>query len=440
VPHKKDFRCYPSRKKTTAMLEKKLVPKLRFAEFDGEWLYKKYNQIYTFYTTNSFSRDNLNYEGGDVKNIHYGDIHTKFATLFNITKEKVPFVNGEIDLSKIKEQNFCKEGDLLIADASEDYMDIGKTIEIIYLNDQRLISGLHTFHARPNKYNMAIGFSGYLLQSWKVRKQVMTIAQGTKVLGLATTRLGNVDLIITSTPEQQKIASFLIEVDTKLSQLTKKKALLEDYKKGVMQQIFSQQLRFKDGNGNDYGDWEEKKLGEVCDVRDGTHDSPKYVKDGYPLITSKNLNTNGKLDFEDVSFVNGIDFININKRSKVDVNDIIFGMIGTIGNPVLLKEDGFAIKNVALIKEKKQLKNIFLIDFLKSNHIAKQFHRQNSGGTQKFIALGVIRNLKVLIPSLKEQTKIADFLSNLDTKIELLSTNIENTQTFKKGLLQQLFV
>ena len=96
-------------------------------------------------------------------------------------------------------------------------------------------------------------------------------------------------------------------------------------------------------------DWEERKLGEFSDVRDGTHASPKYVSQGHPMVTSKNLTHSG-LDMTDVSFLTDKDFNEINKRSKVSIGDILFGMIGTIGNPVIVDRDDFAIKNMALIK------------------------------------------------------------------------------------------
>jgi len=253
------------------------IPTLRFPEFSGVWEKKKFNQIYLFYSTNSFSRDNLNYENGNVLNIHYGDIHTKFSSLFDINNEIVPFINNEIDLTKIKEENYCKEGDLVVADASEDYNDIGKTIEIVNLNNKKVLAGLHTFLARPNKTKMALGFSGYLLKSWSVKKQVMTIAQGSKVLSLSTGRLGEVELNLPTLPEQQKIATFLTAVDSKIEFLQKKKSLLEQYKKGVMQQLFTSPLergqrgvlRFKKEDGTNYPEWEEKKLGEVCEFSNG---------------------------------------------------------------------------------------------------------------------------------------------------------------------------
>lgn len=194
-------------------------------------------------------------------------------------------------------------------------------------------------------------------------------------------------------------------------------------------------LRFKKFSG----DWEEKKLQNVSDVRDGTHDSPKYVTEGYPFVTSKNLMKNGKIDFSDISYITEEDYININKRSKVDVGDILFGMIGTIGNPVIVEQDGFAIKNVALIKEKDKLLNRYLIQVLKSSVIDRQFYKLNTGGTQKFIGLGMIRDLSILIPSIEEQEKIAFFFSLIDDKISLQGEKVEALRDYKKGMMQKIF-
>ncbi|MGL5937098.1 MAG: restriction endonuclease subunit S [Cetobacterium sp.] len=187
------------------------------------------------------------------------------------------------------------------------------------------------------------------------------------------------------------------------------------------------------------GEWEEKKLGEICDVRDGTHDSPKYIEKGYPFVTSKNLMTNGQISFKDVNYISEDDYISFNKRSQVAKGDILFGMIGTIGNPVIVNKEGFAIKNVALIKEKEFLKNNFLLQLLKSSMTEKQFHILNTGGTQKFISLGIIRDLVFNTPSLPEQKKIASFLSEVDTKIEKLEKKKELLSQYKKGMMQKLF-
>ncbi|WP_221901589.1 hypothetical protein [Bathymodiolus platifrons methanotrophic gill symbiont] len=118
--------------------EGEAVPKLRFPEFRGagEWSSEILEDVYHLKGTNSFSREKLNYKNGEVKNIHYGDIHTKFSTLFDIKKENIPFINASENLEKIKAENCCVEGDIIFADASEDLDDVGKSIEIVNLNNR----------------------------------------------------------------------------------------------------------------------------------------------------------------------------------------------------------------------------------------------------------------------------------------------------------------
>ncbi|MCZ2207902.1 hypothetical protein, partial [Cylindrospermopsis raciborskii] len=140
------------------------------------------------------SRDQLSYENGNVKNIHYGDIHTKFSTLFNIRNESVPFINPSQSLEKIKPDCYCVEGDIIFADASEDLEDIGKSIEIVHLNNEKLLSGLHTLLARQKNNTFIVGFGGYLFQSNWIRNQIQKESQGTKVLGISATRLSNINI------------------------------------------------------------------------------------------------------------------------------------------------------------------------------------------------------------------------------------------------------
>jgi len=181
-------------------------------------------------------------------------------------------------------------------------------------------------------------------------------------------------------------------------------------------------------------------LKELSDVRDGTHDSPKYCPTGYPLITSKNLNSNGTLNSKDLSYISQDDYEKINKRSLVEDNDILFGMIGTIGNAVKVSNPNFAIKNVALIKDTTEKFNEFLIHFLTSFHIEKQFKLLLTGGTQKFIGLNDIRNLNVLVPCQDEQKKIAQFLSAIDKKIALNMEKLNRIIQQKQAFMQQMFI
>ena len=216
--------------------------KLRFKDENGneypDWEEKSFGDIFTFYTTNSLSREKLNYEEGKVKNIHYGDIHTKFKTLFDINNEIVPFINLDFDFSKIKKECYCQEGDLVIADASEDYADIGKSIEIINLKNEKVLAGLHTFLARPNKTRMYIGFSGYIVRSDNFRKQIMTIAQGGKVLSISTGRLAMLEMKIPIIEEQQKIANFLSSIDAKIENTNGELEKIQLFKKGLLQKMF----------------------------------------------------------------------------------------------------------------------------------------------------------------------------------------------------------
>ena len=185
-------------------------------------------------------------------------------------------------------------------------------------------------------------------------------------------------------------------------------------------------------------DWEQRKLGDVADVRDGTHDSPKFYNDGFPLVTSKNLK-DGSIDFSDCSFISEQDFDEINKRSKVDPGDILFGMIGTIGKPAIVEYTGFAIKNVALIKEGNILNNRFIYHLLSSKVFDNYIARENAGGTQKFIALNQIRNFIFSAPTLAEQNKIIELLDYISQIITLHQRKLEKLKLAKKALLQKLF-
>lgn len=220
------------------VMQKIFSQETRFPEFEGEWEEKKFGKIYSFHPTNSLSRDKLNYSKGKVKNIHYGDIHTKFSTIFIINEEDVPFIDEDINLNKISPDSYCQVGDLVVADASEDYIDIGKTIELKYLSDEKLLAGLHTFLARPQKNCMAIGFAGYLMQTWPVRKQLMTIAQGIKVLSLSKNRLAQISIILPTLPEQQKIADFLTGIDKKIELVNTQLEKTKEWKRGLLQQMF----------------------------------------------------------------------------------------------------------------------------------------------------------------------------------------------------------
>lgn len=184
--------------------------------------------------------------------------------------------------------------------------------------------------------------------------------------------------------------------------------------------------------------WLYKELKEVKDVRDGTHSSPKYIDNGYPLVTSKNLTDSG-LNLNDVSLISESDYNEINKRSKVEVGDILLGLIGTIGKPVLVDSEGFAIKNVGLIKNGGQLQNQFLLQYLKTNIFNKYIQIEMAGNTQKFLGLETLRNTKVPVPSPEEQIAMGSLFRTLDDLLSSYKDNLANYQSLKATMLSKMF-
>ncbi|WFB91537.1 restriction endonuclease subunit S [Streptococcus parasuis] len=195
--------------------------------------------------------------------------------------------------------------------------------------------------------------------------------------------------------------------------------------------------RFKEFENADA--WELRKLNNIADVRDGTHNSPRYIEFGYTLVTSKNIK-NGQVNFEDIQYISSFDYEEINKRSKVNINDILMGMIGTVGNLALVREEPkFAIKNVALIKNIGVINVEFLYHYLGSYVIERQLQNSLDGGTQKFISLNKIRHLDITFPTLPEQEAIGTFFSTLDSQITLHQRKLDKLKSVKQAYLSEMF-
>ena len=186
--------------------------------------------------------------------------------------------------------------------------------------------------------------------------------------------------------------------------------------------------------------WTFAPLGKVCDVRDGTHASPQYLSAGYPLMTSKNF-TGGYEDFSDVKFISKEDFDEINKRSRVDVGDIVMPMIGTIGNPVIITSDReFAIKNVSLIKfiDGSPI-NVFVKAVLSSQYFQRAVDEKNRGNTQKFIALSDIRGFRIPLPPIALQREFAAFVAKADKLAFAARRRRDLAQQMYRAKIQEFF-
>ncbi|MEI6864648.1 restriction endonuclease subunit S [Flavicella sp.] len=426
-----------------------LKPSVRFPEFTKNWRGTKFKNHFEFKNTNSLSRENLNYESGEVKNIHYGDIHTKFDTHFDIKKEELPFINDDVDISRIDDENYVLNGDLVMADASEDYADIGKTIEITNTNNEKILAGLHTFLARKTDETLAKGFFGHLLTTYKARIELMTIAQGTKVLGLSKGRVEKIDLFIPKPAEQQKIANFLTKVDSHITLLKEKKEALVEYKKGVLQKIFNQDIRFKDDNGNDFPDWEEKKLGTIGKFQTSSVD--KLTIEGEKkifLVNYMNVYNHEEINNQTVKVYQVVSAKDSQiESSNLKKGDILFTpsseTASDIGHSVVIFED---IENAVYSYHLMRFRPNVDLDlkyshyFCNNSSVLKQMTRFSTGSTRYTISVGNFSKVNVSIPTKLEQTKIANYLTVLDDKIDALEQKIDASVDFKKGLLQKMFV
>lgn len=252
-----------------------------------------------------------------------------------------------------------------------------------------------------------------------------------------------IPLSVPSYKEQQKIAAILTSVDEAIEKTEAIIQQTETVKKGLMQELLTKGIGHTEFKETEIGEipeeWELVSLNEVTDVRDGTHDSPKYVSEGIPLLTSKNIKQDG-LDFTNLNYISNEDHFEIEKRSKVDDGDILFGMIGTVGNSTIVKKTmDFSIKNVALIKfTKTDVSNKFINYLLSSSIIQKQFEKNSNGGVQKFIALGTIRKIKVPLPIKREQEEITLILNSVEEKKRLEKEKLLILNRKKKGLMQDL--
>lgn len=291
--------------------------------------------------------------------------------------------------------------------------------------------------------------SEYLYWYLKSIKHILEAkASGTTFLELSAKKAGEVEIPLPPINEQQRIVN---RIESLFAKLDRAKELIENTlakfeqnKMAILHKAFSGELtaKWRKENNIDLSSWECTILKNIIDVRDGTHDSPIYVSSGYPLITSKNLKNN-KVNFNNIKYITKEDYDNINKRSKVEINDVLFSMIGTIGNPVIIKEEPlFAIKNVALFKSSNYINMEFFRNYLETKYVLDKMKKEAKGTTQKFVSLNYLRNFPIKLPTIEEQQEIVNILDKLLTKynkIKNLEQQLEKIELLKKAILAKAF-
>lgn len=387
------------------------------------WEFKKLGEVGTFLRGKNILKSDFVEKG--LPCIHYGQIHTKFGTSTDthLTETSQEVYNKAIIASK---------NDVLIAITSEDLE--GSCKATAWLGDYDVAVSAH---AAVFKHNLNPKYIVYYLKSQSFYIEKSKYARGFKVMEIKPTDIAKIPIPIPPKSTQLAIVS---ELD-KINELIRlKKEQLKDFD-NLAQSLFYEM--FGDPVENEKG-WEVKKLNDICDVRDGTHDSPKYLQNSeYILITSKNI-VNGSIDFENVNYISEEDYIKINKRSKVDNGDIIMPMIGTIGNPIIAHIDGthkFCIKNVALIKflADSTVNNMFIVNLMRCSSFSSYLLNQNKGGTQKFVALGAIRKLPIPLPPLPLQRLFAQRIEQIEREKSEVQKSIQDLETLQASRMQYWF-
>lgn len=391
------------------------TPKLRFKEFTYEWQEKKLGDIVEFKNGKAHEKD-ISEDG------KYIVINSKFVS-----------TDGRV--KKFSDKQICPvyKNDIVMVMSD---IPNGKAIAKCFFvkNDNRytLNQRICSLTAKKN-----ISSPSYLASVINRNKFYLKFDDGVSQTNLKRNDVLDLSVLLPEIEEQEKIARFLTVVDEKISHLEAKKTQFEKYKKGVMQAIFSQKIRFKDENGKNYPDWENKKLKDFLEYKNGGSFEDKVVVNGkYYLVTLNSIDINGNLqkthkrvDVTDNSLKKG-DLVMV-------LSDIAHGNF--LGLTDIIPADNYVLnQRMGALKPKGNGNSQFLRIYI--NYNQKYFKRHGQGTSQQNLAKGDIENFKIQTPILGEQEKIAGFLTSLNNKIDLINKELEQAKEFKKGLLQQMFV
>lgn len=404
-------------------MEKRNIPALRFPEFQGEWKKTKLG----------------------------------LAARINPKSESLPNSFIYIDLESVNSGSLDKEERIEKDNAPSRAQRLLEFNDILYQTVRPYQKNNYFFKKHETDYVASTGYAQIrttnssqfiyqLLHTDNFVNKVLLRCTGTSYPSINSSDLAKIPLNLPLLPEQQKIASFLTEVDTKLQGLKRKKELLEQYKKGIMQKLFSQALRFKDENGQPYPNWEKKRLGEVGEFKNGINKSKEDFGFGHPFINL--MDVFGKPTISDLN----LEKVNASPK-ELEAYELKKGDVLFIRSSV--KREGVGETSLILENLNNTVYSGFLIRFRDVHNPLdfnfKKYCFANLVFRRSLLALSTtsantninqesLNELQLGIPSLPEQTKIANFLTAIDQKIEQLSQQIAKVETWKKGLLQKMFV
>jgi len=419
------------------------TPEIRFKGFTDAWEQRKFSYYLDFsVSNNTLSRAGLNYDEGEIKNIHYGDILVKFDSIIDISNPKVPFITG--GKAEDYKNQLLQNGDIIIADTAEDETT-GKAVEITGISDNYVVSGLHTMVARPNEA-FARGYLGYYLNSQAYRNQLLPLMQGIKVLSLSKTNMAKTTIIFPKNKsEQTRIGTFFRTLDDAITLHKRKLDGLKELKKGYLQQMFPQagesvpRARF-DGFTEP---WEERKLGEVVErvTRKNTKlesTLPLTISAQYGLI-DQNEFFNKQVASKDVS-----NYFLVKKGefayNKSYSNGYPWGAIKRLD-----MYDVGVLSTLYIVFKPMEVESEFLVQYYETTNWHTQVSACAAEGARNHGLLNIspsdFFSTKLTMPKEKdEQIAIGKFFRNIDNQITTQQQKLTQLKQLKSAYLQKMFV
>jgi type I restriction enzyme S subunit len=407
------------------------VPNLRFPGFDDEWEHKKLGDIAKFSKGKGISKSDIN-ESGTTECIRYGELYTYYGEVIEEVKSKTN--NNQTDLL------FSEANDVIIPASGETQIDIA-TASCVVKSGVALGGDLNIIKTPNNGV-----FLSYYLNS-KKKTEIAKLAQGNSVVHLYSSQLALLKLDFPCSKEQTKIASFLTLLDNRINTQIKIIENLESLMKGLSQRIFTQQLRFKNDNGNDFPNWERKRLGDIGQTFNGLTGKTKAdFGGGKPYIQYMQIFNGSKINPHEFGFVKikGDEY-----QNTTQYGDVFFttssetpNEIGT--SSVLLNDVEELYLNSFCFGYRPNSINDLVPEFaqflFRSDPIRRKITPLAQGSTRFNMSKKELMKLSFGIPCPEEQTKIANFLSSIDEKIEKEKQILAQYQHQKKHLLQNLFI
>ena len=409
------------------MSEVAQVPQLRFPEFSGNWESKIFRDVFERITT----KNKENNENVLTISAQQGLINQK------------DYFNKSVSAKDVTGYYLLHKDDFAYNKSYSQGYPLG-AIKRLKKYDKGVVSTLYIcFKSIQDN----IDFLEQVFNGGRLNHEIHKIAQeGARNHGLLNISVveffKDIKLNIPTKPEQQKIAAFLAAVDSKIEQLSKKQALLGEYKKGLMQQIFSQAIRFKADDGSEFPDWEDNTIDKALHSYKlgGNYSNSEAVTD-YPLIKMGNLDR-GNIKLNKLQYINTEE--NIDDSDKINYGDLFFNTRNTldlVGKVAIWRDElPCAYYNSNLMK--MEFSDNFFMNYRFNSFDGIKALRRVATGTTSVAAIYTkdLLKIKFSLPTLSEQQKIANFLSSIDTKIEQAGKQLDESKQFKKALLQQMFV